>query len=56
MKGAYNGALCRVSEHVAVLERCRKLRVGDYCVIFRIEKTIVKIIVVAHRSFIYHDG
>lgn len=31
----------------------RKLRVGDYRVIFRIERTEVKIIVIAHRHDVY---
>lgn len=31
----------------------RKLRVGDYRVIFRIEKEIIKIFVIAHRSVVY---
>lgn len=31
----------------------RKLRVGDYRVIFRIEKNVVKIIVIQHRSVVY---
>jgi len=30
-----------------------KLRVGEYRVIFRIEKTIVKIFIIAHRSVVY---
>ncbi len=35
------------------LKNYRKLRVGDYRVIFRIEKNIVKIFIIAHRSFVY---
>jgi mRNA interferase RelE/StbE len=35
------------------LKGYRKLRVGDYRVIFRIEKTIVKIFVIQHRSVVY---
>lgn len=31
----------------------RKLRVGDYRVIFRIESHAVKIFVIAHRSVVY---
>ena len=31
----------------------RKLRVGDYRVIFRIERNLVKIIVIQHRSVVY---
>jgi mRNA interferase RelE/StbE len=30
-----------------------KLRVGDYRVIFRIEKNLVKILYIGHRSIIY---
>lgn len=35
------------------LKGYRKLRVGDYRVIFRIEKKIVKIFVIQHRSIAY---
>lgn len=35
------------------LKGYRKLRVGDYRVIFRIEKQAVKILVVQHRSSVY---
>lgn len=31
----------------------RKLRVGDYRIIFRIEKQLVKIFAIAHRSVVY---
>jgi len=31
----------------------RKLRVGDYRVVFRIEKKLVKIFVIQHRSVVY---
>ncbi len=31
----------------------RKLRVGDYRVVFRIEDTFVKIFVIQHRSVVY---
>lgn len=31
----------------------RKLRVGDYRVVFRIEITLVKILTIAHRSVVY---
>lgn len=31
----------------------RKLRVSDYRVIFRIEESIVKILVIQHRSVVY---
>ena len=35
------------------LKGYRKLRVGDYRVIFRIEKKTVKVVIVAHRSAVY---
>lgn len=35
------------------LKGYRKLRVGDYRVIFRIEEHIVKIFVIQHRSVVY---
>ena len=35
------------------LKGYRKLRVGDYRVIFRIEKRTVKILIIAHRSVVY---
>jgi mRNA interferase RelE/StbE len=35
------------------LKGYRKLRVGDYRVIFKIEKETVKIIMIAHRSVVY---
>lgn len=35
------------------LKGYRKLRVGDYRVIFRIQKTVVKIFVIKHRSVVY---
>ena len=31
----------------------RKLRVGDYRIIFRIESTIVKVFAIQHRSVVY---
>ncbi len=31
----------------------RKLRVGDYRIIFRIEGRIVKILIIGHRSVVY---
>ena len=37
------------------LKGYRKLRVGDYRVIFRIESTTIKIFVFAHRSVVYED-
>lgn len=33
----------------------RKLRVGDYRIIFRIEKKIVMVIAIMHRSVIYQQ-
>ena len=36
------------------LKGYRKLRVGDYRVIFRIEKNIVKIFVIQHQSVVYN--
>ncbi len=38
------------------LKGYRKLRVGDYRVIFRIEKNVVKIFVIMHRSIVYTKG
>ena len=35
------------------LKGCRKLRVGDYRIIFRIESTIVKVFAIQHRSVVY---
>jgi mRNA interferase RelE/StbE len=35
------------------LKNYRKLRVGDYRVIFRIEHDLVKILIIKHRSEIY---
>ena len=35
------------------LKGYRKLRVGDYRVIFRIERAVVKIFVIQHRSRVY---
>lgn len=35
------------------LKNYRKLRVGDYRVIFRIENRKVKILVIEHRSIVY---
>ncbi|MFT7184520.1 MAG: mRNA interferase RelE/StbE [Oceanicoccus sp.] len=37
------------------LKGYRKLRVGDYRVIFRIENTVVKVFAIGHRSEIYRD-
>lgn len=38
------------------LKGYRKLRVGDYRIIFRIEEKTVKIFYIAHRSDIYKDA
>lgn len=35
------------------LKGYRKLRVGDYRVVFRIEKTTIKILIIQHRSVVY---
>ncbi|MBI2607291.1 MAG: type II toxin-antitoxin system RelE/ParE family toxin [Candidatus Doudnabacteria bacterium] len=35
------------------LKGYRKLRVGDYRVIFKIEKNTVKILIIEHRSVVY---
>lgn len=35
------------------LKGYRKLRVGDYRVIFYIEKKLIKILMIAHRSVVY---
>ncbi len=35
------------------LKNYRKLRVGDYRIIFRIESNIVKIFAIQHRSVVY---
>jgi mRNA interferase RelE/StbE len=35
------------------LKGYRKLRVGDYRVVFRIERSIVKILLIQHRSIVY---
>ncbi|MBI2574001.1 MAG: type II toxin-antitoxin system RelE/ParE family toxin [Candidatus Wildermuthbacteria bacterium] len=33
----------------------RKLRVGDYRVVFQLEENIVKILIISHRSTVYDD-
>lgn len=38
------------------LKGYRKLRVGDYRVIFRIERKMVKIFIIQHRSVVYHKS
>lgn len=35
------------------LKGYRKLRVGDYRIIFRIQETVVKIFAIQHRSMVY---
>lgn len=35
------------------LTGCRSLRVGDYRIVYRIEGTVVRIYVIAHRSVVY---
>jgi mRNA interferase RelE/StbE len=37
------------------LKNYRKLRIGDYRVIFRIEGVKVKILIIAHRSIVYQN-
>ena len=37
------------------LKGYRKLRVGDYRIIFRVEKSIVKILIIQHRSTVYSE-
>ena len=37
------------------LKGYRKLRVGDYRIVFRIEKNIVKILIIQHRSTVYAE-
>ena len=37
------------------LKGYRKLRVGDYRVIFKIEKSTVKILIIQHRSAVYDE-
>lgn len=38
------------------LKGYRKLRVGDYRVLFRLEETIVKIFAIQHRSVVYKSS
>lgn len=38
------------------LKNFRKLRVGDYRVIFCIEGAKIKILIIAHRSIVYSNG
>lgn len=37
------------------LKGYRKLRVGDYRIIFKIEKNTVKILAIRHRSVVYEE-
>ncbi len=37
------------------LKGYRKLRVGDYRIIFRIEKKMIKIFYIGHRSVVYRE-
>ncbi|MDP3697620.1 MAG: type II toxin-antitoxin system RelE/ParE family toxin [Candidatus Taylorbacteria bacterium] len=37
------------------LKGCRKLRVGDYRIIFKIDERKVKILIIQHRSVVYSD-
>lgn len=37
------------------LKGLRKLRVGDYRVIYSIEKTTVRIVIIGHRSEVYQE-
>lgn len=38
------------------LKGCRKLRVGDYRIIYRIESATVKIFYIGHRSIVYKEA
>lgn len=38
------------------LKGYRKLRVGDYRVIFKIDKNTVKILIIQHRSVVYAEA
>lgn len=37
------------------LKGYRKLRAGDYCIIFKIEKNQVKVLVIKHGSVVYSE-
>jgi len=37
------------------LKNYRKLRVGDYRVVFKIEKAVIKILLIQHRSVVYSE-
>jgi len=37
------------------LKGYRRLRVGDYRVVFRIERTTVKVLLIEHRSVVYKN-
>jgi len=38
------------------LKGYRKLRVGDYRVIFKIEKNTVRVLIIQHRSVVYDEA
>lgn len=38
------------------LKGYRKLRIGDYRVIFKIEKNTVKVLIIRHRSAVYTEA
>ena len=38
------------------LKGYRKLRIGDYCIIYRIEKIKVKVFAIQHRSVVYETA
>ncbi len=38
------------------LKNYRKLRVGDFRIIFRVEGTTIKIVIIAHRSLVYQKA
>ena len=38
------------------LKGYRKLRVGDYRIVFRIEKNTVRILIIQHRSVVYQQA
>lgn len=37
------------------LKGYRKLRVGDYRVIFRLDKTMIKVLIIGHRKDVYES-
>ncbi|MBI2889136.1 MAG: type II toxin-antitoxin system RelE/ParE family toxin [Candidatus Liptonbacteria bacterium] len=38
------------------LKGYRKLRVGDYRVIFKVERSTVKVLIIQHRAVVYEEG